>query len=77
VRLPHCHQVHHAAAPYQQDVLRYQMRPDIGNAGLGEQREHAEVDIPAAGENLGHRFYGGRRITGGRGNEAVAVSRTG
>ena len=59
MRPPHRHQVHHAAAPDQQDVLRQQVRPDIGHAGLREQREHAEVDVLAAGENLGHRVDGG------------------
>src|ERR1700722_899391 len=67
---PHRHQVYHAAAPDQQDVLRQQMRLDIGNAGLREQREHAEVDVPTAAENLGHRFNGGRRITGSGRDEA-------
>ena len=70
MRPPHRHQVYHAAAPDQQDVLRQQMRLDIGNAGLREQREHAEVDVLTAGENLGHRFNGGRRITGSRRDEA-------
>jgi hypothetical protein len=70
MRPPDRHQVHHAAAPDQQDVLRRQIRPDIRNAGLGEQREHAEIDVLTAGENLGDRFNGGRGIAGSRGDEA-------
>ena len=70
MRPPHRHQVDHAAAPDQQDVLRHQMRPDIGDAGLREQREHAECDVLTAGENLGHRFNGGRRIAGSGREEA-------
>src|SRR5580700_5473559 len=70
MRPPHRHQVYHAAAPDQQDVLRHQMRPDVRDAGLREQREHAEGDVLTAGENLGHRFNGGRRITGSRRDEA-------
>src|ERR1700689_4320647 len=70
MRPPHRHQVDHAAAPDQQDVLRHQMRLDIGHAGLREQREHAEVDVLTADENLGHRFNGGRRITGSRRDKA-------
>src|SRR4029077_11673255 len=46
------------------------MRHENGETGLGKQREHAEADIRTAGENLGHRFNGGRRITGSRGDEA-------
>jgi hypothetical protein len=46
------------------------MRPDVGDAGLREQREHAEVHVLAAGEHLGHRVNGGRGITGSRGDEA-------
>src|ERR1700722_13732254 len=70
MRPPHRHQVYDAAAPDQQDVLRPQMRLDIGNAGLREQREHGEGNVLSAGENLGHRFNGGRRVTGSRGDEA-------
>jgi hypothetical protein len=70
MRPPHRHQVHHTAAPDQQDILRHQMRPGIGNARLGEQREHAERDVLTADENLGHRFNGGRRISRSRGDEA-------
>jgi hypothetical protein len=70
MRPPDRYQVDHAAAPDQQDVLRRQVRPDIGNAGLGEQREHAAVDVLTAGENLGDRLNGRPGITGSRGDGA-------
>jgi hypothetical protein len=70
MRPPDRHEVDHTAAPDQQDVLGCQMCLDIRDAGLAEQREHAEVDICTARENLGDRVNGRGRITGSRGDEA-------
>lgn len=49
MRPPDGHHVDHAATPDQQDVLRRQVRPDIGNAGLFRIPENANTCLGLAG----------------------------
>ncbi len=59
---PYGHQVNHAAALHEQDVAAQQVPADIGNAGLDEQPQHAELDVRPALERSYHLVDAGRRV---------------
>jgi hypothetical protein len=47
---PHGHQVHHAAALDQDEILAEQVRGHIRDARLGEQFQHAQLRVGQRGE---------------------------
>jgi hypothetical protein len=70
VRAPHRHEVYHAAAPYEQNVLAHQVGTNIGNARLSEQGQDAEVDLRAGCEQGAHRLDNFAGVPDSGGDEA-------
>ena len=61
---PHGHQVHHAAALDQDEVMAEQVRGHIGDARLGEQLQHAQLRVGERDELFLIEVDGRLRVAG-------------